>query len=87
MKSAPLIVAALARLAIGGYGSANASDSPAAGDPSTDHVFELPQSAGPFSSATCVPQVDWITPTDRGRSVDGDCAMKQAERRRRGERA
>ncbi len=46
MKSAPLIVAALVRLAIAGYGSANASDSPAAGDPSTDHVFELPQSAG-----------------------------------------
>jgi len=46
MKFVPLILASLVGLAIAGARPANAGDTPAAGDPSTNHVFEIPQSTG-----------------------------------------
>jgi quercetin dioxygenase-like cupin family protein len=46
VKPAPLIVTFFVGLAIAGTDPASANDSPAAGNASTNHVFELPKSAG-----------------------------------------
>lgn len=74
MKSVPLIMASLVGLAIAGIGSANATDRPAAGDPPTNHVFELPQSAGngegkEVSVLLDTPQLKLATVVLRGGSV------------------